>query len=180
MNISKMTDMLKRYSCFVLIILAFLNHGCDGRGRESNPETDVDSDDYAQFKFDSWYSEPQGELRAATWQRIKEEQIHEVLPSKQTDAQALLASCSFVKLTEMEAMGYSPGFTQHPSKSVFLVRGVKFSGQKGVFWVYHFRDYLEVTFGCLGCELLEMTREAVVVELDFVPKEVFVTVSRAK
>jgi hypothetical protein len=130
---------------------------------------------------DSWYNPPSQGALAGQGQGLDRARIHEVVESRQPEAEELLENVSIVELTDEQAAGFIgqalpevAGTKPYLSRAVYLARGT------GSFSVTVYEDQLVVHHGSLGSGGYRMGRQALVLQLERAPAEVFVTCSMTK
>ena len=140
------------------------------------------SDHRAWTTQDSWYNAPPLEApRRGEWVPLDRAKIHEVLESKEHQAEELLEDVSIVELNAERAVEFIgaalpdvPGTQPYLTRSVYLNRGT------GSFSVYILGNQLLVHHGSLGRTAVPMKRQALVLQLEHKPQDVFVTCSMAE
>ncbi len=151
------------FTCFLLISLLL---GC--------------RDERAWTSADSWYNPPPSEIYPLTgWQPLDYTQIHQVTAAQQPAAEALLEEAAVVELTPQQAAEMiGQPLADHPNTKPYLARGVYLN--RGGFSI-HFKDQqLLVSHDSLGHGPVPMKRQALVLQLNQLPQEVFVTCSMAE
>jgi hypothetical protein len=130
---------------------------------------------------DSWYEPPpEGSLRGPG-EVLERARIHEVLDSKEADAEALLEKVAILELKDAQATAFTgEPLPQVPGTRAYLVRGVYLSEGTGSFSATVYDGQLVVFHGSLGSGGYTMKRQALVIQLEQPPDEVFVTCSMAK
>jgi hypothetical protein len=130
---------------------------------------------------DSWYNPPSQGALVGQGQGLDRARIHEVVEPRQAEAEELLADISIVELTDEQAAGFigqelpeAAGTKPYLTRAVYLARGT------GSFSVTIYEDQLTVHHGSLGSGGYHMGRQALVLQLERAPAEVFVTCSMAK
>jgi hypothetical protein len=138
--------------------------GCTGLPRYRDPWT----------VKDSWYNKP--EDKGLVWWDWEEQIVYEVDQSSQQDAQSLLAEKQITKLT-IEQVNRLTGteVEEIENHDFYLVRGVFLNEGTGEFVIYSNGKQLWVYHGSLGRSPVAMKRKALIVALDQMPDEVFVT-----
>jgi hypothetical protein len=131
---------------------------------------------------DLWYKPPPSESPLYwTWPELDRTRIHEVTESKEPDAERLLQDASIVELTDQEAVELiGKALADAPGTKPYLTRGLYLNRGTGRFSVYVLEDQLVVHHGSLGSSAVPMKRQALVLQLEQSPAEVFVTCSMAK
>jgi hypothetical protein len=130
---------------------------------------------------DSWYNPPSQGALVGQGQTLDRARIHEVAESRQAEAEELLEDVSIVEISDEQAAGFIgqalpevAGTKPYLSRAVYLARGT------GSFSVTVYGDQLAVHHGSLGSGGYRMGRQALVLQLERAPAEVFVTCSIAK
>jgi hypothetical protein len=104
-----------------------------------------------------------------------------VIKSKEAVAEELLEDVSIVELTSQEAAELiGKELPEVPDTQPYLTRGVYLARGTGSFSVYIVDDQLVVSHGSLGSGGYPMGRQALVLQLERAPTEVFVTCWMAK
>lgn len=130
---------------------------------------------------DSWYNPPPTEALVGQGQRLDRARIHEVLESKQAEVEELLEDVSVVELTDEQAVEFvGQELPEVAGTKPYLTRGVYLARETGSFPVTVYEDQLVVHHGSLGSGGYPMGRQALVLQLERAPAEVFVTCSMAK
>jgi hypothetical protein len=131
---------------------------------------------------DSWYNPPPSESPLYwTWPELDRTRIYEVTESKEPDAERLLQDASIVALTDQEAIELiGKALPDAPGTKPYLTRGLYLNRGTGRFSVYILEDQLVVHHGSLGSSPVPMKRQALVIQLEQSPVEVFVTCSMAE
>jgi len=107
--------------------------------------------------------------------------MHEVIESKQSDAERLLQDVAIVELTDQQAAEFiGQALPEAPGTKPYLVRGVYLNRETGGFSVYILEDQLLIRHSSLGSSPSPMKRQALVLQLERRPAEVFVTCSMAQ
>jgi hypothetical protein len=128
---------------------------------------------------DSWYNPPSSGTPVWTWPHLDRERLHEVVETKEAEAEQLLDDVAVVELTSDEASEFiGEVLPEVPGTKPYLTRGLYLG--RGSFSVHVFEDQLAVTHGSLGRRALPMKRQALVLQLERAPAEVFVTCSMAE
>ncbi len=130
---------------------------------------------------DSWYEPPpEGSLRGPG-EVLERARIHEVLEAKEAEAEALLEEVAILELTDAQASAFTgETLPQVPGTRAYLVRGVYLSEGTGSFSVTVYDGQLVVFHGSLGSGSYTMRRQALVIQLEQPPDDVFVTCSMTK
>lgn len=130
---------------------------------------------------DSWYNPPPEGIVNVDWQELDRARLHEVLESKEAEAEELLEDVSVVELTSEQTADFIGNeLPEVPGTKPYLTRGVYLAKGTGSFSVWFFEDQLLVTHGSLGSGGYPMSRQALVLQLEQAPAEVFVTCWMAK
>ena len=130
---------------------------------------------------DSWYEAPPSGTSYWEWSELDRTRIHEVLESRQPDAEALLQDGSIVEFSSQEAAEFiGEALSNLPGTKPYLTRGVYLNRGTGSFSVYNSGDQLVVHHGSLGSSAASMKRQPLVLQLEQRPGEVFVTCSMAQ
>jgi hypothetical protein len=130
---------------------------------------------------DSWYNPPPGGALEGPGEELDGERIHEVVDPKEGEAEALLEQVAILELTDEQASWFTgEPLPQVPGTRAYVVRGVYLTKGTGTFSVSVHGDQLVVFNGSLGSGGNPMRRQALVVQLEKPPDEVFVTCSMGK
>lgn len=125
-----------------------------------------------------WVRWPSPELLAEEWVELSSDDIYEVLASRELEAvSGSLQSEPFVPLTADEAEHFNDRYEAAAGKQPYLVRATY--GHSGVYSVLQRGRGIQVRHSSLGHTSL-CHPSALVVNLDFVPEEIFVEVSIAE
>jgi hypothetical protein len=140
------------------------------------------SDHRAWTTQDSWYNAAPPEIpRRGEWDRLDRARIHEILESRELQAEELLQDVSIVELTAEQAAGFvGAALPDMPGTQPYLTRGVYLNRGTGAFSVYVLENQLLVHHSCLGRRAVPMKRQALVLQLERKPEDVFVTCSMAE
>jgi hypothetical protein len=133
-------------------------------------------------KPDPWHTGlPPGGLLEDAYVRLDDGLVHPVVQSLVPEAEELLADDSAVALSDEDAarLAGSP-LPNLPGKGLYLARGLYYVLPTGSFSVWLSQDHLVVHHGSLGAAKGRMSRQPVVLQLEFLPLEVFVSCSMAK
>jgi hypothetical protein len=104
-----------------------------------------------------------------------------VIESKEFNAERLLQDVSSVELTSQQAVEFIGKALPHvPGTKPYLTRGLYLNRGTGRFSVYVLADQLVIHHGSLGSSAVPMKRQALVLQLEQSPVEVFVYCSMAK
>jgi hypothetical protein len=154
--------------CLTFIFLSALLMGCGSRR--------------AWTSADSWYTgSPPTEQTSSPLSRLAPSRIHEVLEARQADAEQLLQNVAVVELTDQQAADFvGQLLPEAPGTKPYLVRGVYLNRATGQFSVQISGDQLVVHHGSLGASAVPMKRQALVLQLEHAPAEVFVDCSMAQ
>jgi hypothetical protein len=116
-----------------------------------------------------------------TWPELDPERIYEVVESKHPDAERLLEDVSILELSDEQAAEFvGVALPGAPGTRPYLTRGLYLNRQTTMFTVYVREDRLVVYHGTLGTSPLPMRRQALVLQLERKPSEVFVTCTMAE
>jgi hypothetical protein len=130
---------------------------------------------------DSWYNPPSQGALVGQGQGLDRARIHEVVESRQAEAEELLEDVSVVELTHERAAEFiSQELPEAAGAKPYLIRGVYLARGTGSFSVTIYEDQLVVHHGSLGSGGYRMGRQALVLQLERAPAEVFVTCSIAR
>lgn len=156
---------------FSLLLLLGLLASCSSQGGRA-----------AWTEEDEWYTgSPQGEEPYWSWPKVDSSQIHEVVESQHPEAEALLQDVSILELAPEQATRFiDKPLPDVPGTKPYLVRGLYLNRGTGRFMVYTSGDQLAVHHGSLGKRAVPMKRQALVLQLEQGPKEVFVFCSMAE
>jgi hypothetical protein len=142
---------------------------------------DACEDPRAASSVDSWLRPGPPGAGSRTGKELESSRIHPVPDAMEARAEDLLSERSCVLLTgrQVEEVLGRPGSAAAGTRP-YLVRGVCLDRDHGRFSVTVAKDELWVHHGCLGRQPLPMTRQALVVELEAQPREVYVGCSMAE
>jgi hypothetical protein len=131
---------------------------------------------------DSWYTGPPPDEQSTSPQsKLDPSRIHEVLEARQADAEQLLQDVSIVELTDQQAAELiGQPLPEAPGTKPYLVRGLYLNRGTGQFSVYVSSEQLVVRHRSLGSRAVPMVRQALVLQLEQAPVEVFVHCSMAE
>lgn len=131
---------------------------------------------------DSWYNAPPPEApRRREWEGLDRARIHEVIESREPQAEELLQDVSIVELNcEQAAEFIGEALPEVPGTKPYLTRAVYLNRGTGGFSVYLLEDELLVYHRSLGRRAVPMKRQALVLQLERQPTQVFVTCSMAE
>jgi hypothetical protein len=174
-NILKEAAIMRRLIS-LLPLLALLAHATSSCGL-----TLFSTSHGAWTSKDSWYADlPEG-VSSWNWPSLDRARIHEVIESREAKAEELLQDVSIVPLSSKEAAEFIgeelPGA---PGTQPYLTRAVYLNRATGGFSVSILDDQLRVHHGSLGRRAVPMKRQALVLQLEREPAEVFVTCSMAE
>jgi hypothetical protein len=131
---------------------------------------------------DSWYTglPPEGPLYW-TWPELDRSRIHEVIEWLEPQAEELLQDASIVELSSEQAAEFiGEALPELSGTKPYLTRGVYLNRETGSFSVYILEGQLLVYHGSLGRSAVPMTRQALVLQLEHKPTEVFVACRMAE
>jgi hypothetical protein len=131
---------------------------------------------------DTWYNAAPPETPPRReWEQLDRERIHEVLESRELQAEVLLQDVSIVEFTAEQAAAFiGKALPDQPDTQPYLTRGVYLNRGTGSFSVYTLENQLLVHHGSLGRRAVSMKRQALVLQLERKPRDVFVTCSMAE
>jgi hypothetical protein len=130
---------------------------------------------------DSWYADLPENVPSWNWPSLDRARIHEVIESKEVEAEELLQDVSIVQLSSEEAAEFiGEALPEVPGTKPHLTRGVYLNRATGAFSVSTQEDQLRVHHDSLGRRAVPMKRQALVLQLERKPTEVFVTCSMAE
>ena len=146
--------------CMFLNSTALFSCGCLERGERT----------------DSWYNPLPAGVDISERQAIPDSQVHKIREDKQAEAQNLLGISAFLELTDRQVREYGEGEIRltNSAGKFYLVRGVRYVSFTGRFRVNRYGERVEVLYKCMGTGRMQVEREALIVELDFVPKALYV------
>jgi hypothetical protein len=123
---------------------------------------------------DTWYNAPTDNgLEPWNWD---EKQFYEVKPASQKEVQYLLNEKQIIQIPLKQANKFSKQQIQKVENyDYFLVRGVFLNEYTGSFIIYSKGKQLWIYHGSLGHSPVSMKRKALIVALDQMPDEIFVT-----
>jgi hypothetical protein len=157
-------------------LLALLVHAASGCGLSL-----FSTSRRAWTSKDSWYADLPEDARSGTWSALDRGRIHEVIESRGPQAEELLQDISIVPLTSEEAAEFiGEPLPKAPGTQPYLTRGVYLNRATGAFRVSILKDQLRVHHDSLGGRAVPMKRQALVLQLENKPKELFVTCSMAE
>jgi hypothetical protein len=157
-------------SLFLLAALLACTTSSCGPGRTPTPRRSFTTQD-------PWYTglPSEGPLYW-TWPELDPGRIQEVVESKQPEAERLLEDVPILELGDEQAAEFVGGaLAGAPGTRPYLTRGLYLNRQTYMFTVYVREDQLVVYHGTLGTSPLPMRRQALVLQLERKPSEVFVT-----
>jgi hypothetical protein len=112
------------------------------------------------------------------WPSLDRTRIHAVREGQETAAEKLLARVPSVELTAQQAADLvGQPLPDVPGAKPYLVRAVYLNRETGQFLVNVSGDQLAVTHRSMGSQPVPMKREALVLQLERAPVEVFVGAS---
>lgn len=131
---------------------------------------------------DSWYNAAPPETPPRReWEQLDRARIHEVLESKELQAEVLLQDVSVVELSAEQAAEFiGEALPDQPGTQPYLARGVYLNRGTGSFSVYILENQLLVHHASLGRRAVPMKRQALVLQLEQKPQDVFLTCSMAE
>ena len=131
---------------------------------------------------DSWYTGlPTESPLNRTCPELDPARIHEVTEASEPLAEQLLQDVSIVALTAEEAAAFvGAPLSEVPGTRPYLLRGVYLNRETGRWSVCILEDQLLVYHGALGSSAVPMKRQALVLQLEREPREVFVACSMAE
>lgn len=130
----------------------------------------------ASIAKDAWYTGlPPGEPPYYDWSKLDSARVHEVVESRQPDAEELLRDVAVQELTTQQAEAFIGGaLPDLAGTKPYLTRGLVLNRGLGRFTVYVLEDQLLVHHSSLGSSPVPMTRQALVLQLEQSPKTVSV------
>jgi hypothetical protein len=158
--------MLHRITVFtgIVAMITMLAVACESNAKSGN---------------DSWYKK-----LPSDWQGIgiPGKYLHEVINAKNKEAEAMLKEISVVELTTEKAEEFMGGkMTNYEGTKPYLVRGLLYLGMNtGGFSASVYKNQLRVHFSCLGGGPSLQERQALVIQLEQMPTDVFVDLSVAQ
>jgi hypothetical protein len=130
---------------------------------------------------DSWYNPPSQGALVGQGQTLDRARMHEVVESRHAEAEELLEDVSIGELSDEQAAGFiGQELPEAAGTKPYLTRGVYLARGTGSFSVTVYEDRLVVHHGSLGSGGYPMSRQTLVLQLERIPAEVFVTCSMAK
>jgi len=140
------------------------------------------ADHSASTARDSWYNAvPPKTPGLWEWQELDRARIHQVMESKETQADDLLQNVPVLELTNEQASELvGRMLPELPRTRPYLARGLYLNRETGAFSVYVLDDRLLVHHGSLGRGAAPMKRQALVLQLEGEPTQVYVTCSMAE
>lgn len=166
-----MTELISLF--FFATLLAFVTCGCGGTPSSTSQFT---------TSGDPWYTglPSEGSLYW-TWSELDRARVHEVIESRQTDAEVLLQDVSILEISDQQATEFiDTALPDVPGTKRYLARGLYLNRGTGRFTIYIAEDQLVVHHGSLEATSRPMKRQALVLQLEQKPAEVFVYCSMAK
>jgi hypothetical protein len=155
-------------------LLAWVVNGC-GPGPTPTPRL-------AWTQTDPWYTglPSEGPLYW-TWPELERQRIHEVAGSQEARAEELLQDVPILELSNQEAVEFvGQALPDVPGTRPYLTRGLYLNRQTYMFSVYVSGDQLVVHHGTLGTSPQPMKRQALVLQLESKPSQVFLYCSMAE
>lgn len=131
---------------------------------------------------DSWYTGPPSR-EEPYWSspELDRSRVHEVLESREAEAEALLQDVPATALTDGQAADLiGQPLPDVPGTTPYLVRGLYLNRGTGQFLVYVSGERLTVHHASMGSRTVPMKRQALVLQLEQSPEEVFVFCSMAE
>ncbi len=160
----------------LLPLLALIAHATSGCGLSL-----FSTSHGAWTSKDSWYADLPEDVPSWNWPSLDRARIHEVIESREAEAQKLLHDVSIVQLTNEEAAEFiGEELPDVPGTQPYLTRGVYLNRATGAFSVYILEDQLRVHHRSLGRRAVPMKRQALVLQLERKPAEVYITCSMAE
>ncbi|MFC2023900.1 hypothetical protein ACFLT5_04115 [Chloroflexota bacterium] len=140
------------------------------------------SDQGAWTTQDSWYNATPPETpRRSEWEKLDRARIHEALESRELQAEEHLQDVSIVELTAEQAAEFiGAALPDVPGTQPYLTRGVYLNRGTGAFSAYTLENQLLVHHSSLGHSAVPMKRQALVLQLELKPRDVFLTCSMAE
>ncbi len=130
---------------------------------------------------DPWYADLPQDVSSRNWPPLDHARIHEVIESKEAEAEELLQDVPIAELTSERAAEFvGEELPDIPGTQPYLTRGVYLNRATGGFSVFMLEDKLRVHHGSLGRRAVPMKRQALVLQLERKPAEVYVTCSMAE
>ena len=132
---------------------------------------------YRQYRYRTedlpWYRPSSEAPQGGQWQELDPAWIHVVTEDKQAEAQEMLEDVAVVELTDQQAAEYiGQPLPAVPGTKPYLVRSlIRF--RPGVYSVYVWEEHLQVHHGSLGSGRTLMSRQALVLQLERRPSEVY-------
>jgi hypothetical protein len=135
-------------------------------------------DNRAWTTQDAWYRPAPTNVAFGQWPSLDRTRIHAVAEGQEAAAEKLLATVPAVELTAQQATD----LVGRPLPDVagakpYLVRAVYLNRETGQFLVNVSGDQLAVTHRSMGSQAVPMRRQALVLQLERAPAEVFVGAS---
>lgn len=152
-------------SLIVCVLLAGLLAGCRGA--------------FTPVELDDWYRAPPEEHQFYwNWPELDPARIHIVPEGQQASAQRLLERDALVEITMQQAAEFlGHAFSAAPGATPYLVRGLYQNPGTGKYVVYVGENQIVVHHGSLGRSAPPMARQALVLQLEKRPVEVYVVSS---
>jgi hypothetical protein len=132
----------------------------------------------AQLRCPWLHSAPETEV-PVEWVRLPSSDFYEVVASMHAVAMSDLASAVLVPLSVERAKTFNDRYEPTPGKQPYLVRALYGHAATGRYGVLRYGKDLRVYHGSLGHTSV-CHESALVVNLDFVPREVYIEVSIAE
>jgi hypothetical protein len=130
---------------------------------------------------DSWARARAPGLDFGKGNQLDDSRIHQVPEAMETGAEALLVDVSCIELTAEQAeKTLGRKLPEIPGTKPYLTRGVYLNRGTGHFRVTMLDDNLGVFHGSLGHHAVPMKRQALVLQLERIPKEVYVSCHMAE
>ncbi|KKL55015.1 hypothetical protein LCGC14_2259630 [marine sediment metagenome] len=136
-------------------------------------------DERAWTRTDTWYSPRPVDVGASeVWSDVPSGKVHEVTPGKRAEAESLLKDVSVYQVTARRASQLTGRSLPARTDSVYcLTRAVYLNRGTGRFSVMKSGPAIRVGHGSLGARPVPMKRQALVIELDELPKVLYVDCS---
>jgi hypothetical protein len=130
---------------------------------------------------DSWYRPRPAGTPAAISDRVDAARVYEVVETWHAEAEALLAEIPILEITDQQAAEFAgQELTDAPGTRPYLVRGVYLNRGTGGWSIRIAGDELVVHHGSLGRSAVPMKRQALILQLERAPAQVYVTCSMAE
>ena len=135
----------------------------------------------ATTSVDSWARPGASRVEFDKGERLEDSRLHIVPESMESQAEVMLSDVSCLELSAEQIQKLLPHpLPVMPRTKAFLTRGVFLNRDTGHFSVTVLDDKLWVHHGCLGRHAVPMKRQALVIQLERMPKEVYVGCSMAE